>query len=67
VSRRVDWTALIGVGMGRLGLTPDAFWAMSPVELRSALGGLGSRSKTLGRDDLAKLMAAHPDKGQGER
>jgi uncharacterized phage protein (TIGR02216 family) len=67
LSGRIDWTALIGVGMGRLSLAPDAFWAMSPVELRAALGSLASSPEPLGRSGLAALMAAHPDRGEGER
>jgi uncharacterized phage protein (TIGR02216 family) len=64
MSRRIDWTTLIGVGVGRLGLAPDAFWAMSPVELRAALGGFRSGAEPLGRDALEALMAAHPDRGE---
>lgn len=67
MSRRIDWTALIGVGIGRLGLAPDAFWALSPVELRAALGGQWGGAEPLGRGGLEALMAAHPDRGEGER
>jgi uncharacterized phage protein (TIGR02216 family) len=57
----------MALGMGCLRLAPDAFWAMSPAELRAALGGLGSGAEPLGRGGLEALMAAHPDRGGGEQ
>lgn len=70
--RRIDWAGLMRVGMGPvaaggLGLTPGAFWALSPVELRIMLG-MVAEGAPVGRDRLAALMAAFPDgrKGGGD-
>lgn len=70
--RRIDWAGLMRVGLGPvaaggLGLTPTAFWALTPVELRIMLG-MGGESAPVGRDRLAALMAAFPDgrKGDGD-
>jgi uncharacterized phage protein (TIGR02216 family) len=67
VSRRVDWPRLIAAGMGGLRLAPDAFWALSPLELRALLGGGAPIAAPLGREGLAALMAAHPDAAEGGR
>lgn len=55
-----DWGALMRTGFGRLGLEPDRFWKLTPVELRMLLGeGVGLPAMT--RDGLTALMAAFPD------
>ncbi|MDH4538959.1 phage tail assembly chaperone [Sulfitobacter faviae] len=33
-----DWPALLRVGLSRLGLLPDQFWALTPAELQLMLG-----------------------------
>lgn len=43
----------------RMGLDPRAFWALSVAEWRALAGGAGDAPP--GRDDLARLMATHPD------
>jgi uncharacterized phage protein (TIGR02216 family) len=54
------------LGLGRLGLAPATFWAMTPTELRRAAEGrFGSAAEPLGRAALGALMARHPD-GPGE-
>ncbi|MEM6621570.1 MAG: rcc01693 family protein [Pseudomonadota bacterium] len=61
----VDWPAIMRLGLGRLGLTPETFWAMSPVEFQAALEGAGvtiSAAHTLNRAGLTELMAAFPDR-----
>jgi uncharacterized phage protein (TIGR02216 family) len=63
----VDWAALMAAGMGGLRLSPDAFWAMTPRELRAALGLGAPPGGALGRAGLEALMAAHPDDGEGRR
>jgi len=60
VSRRLDWAGLMRVGLGRLRLAPDAFWAMSPAEF-SAASGAASGAAPLGRAGLATLMTRFPD------
>ncbi|MEM9145801.1 MAG: rcc01693 family protein [Pseudomonadota bacterium] len=61
----IDWDALMRAGLGRLRLAPDAFWAMTPLELMRALEGAGvlapGGGPVLGRPDLDRLMAAYPD------
>lgn len=34
----IDWAALMQVGLHGLGMQPDAFWRLTPVELRIKLG-----------------------------
>jgi len=59
MSPRIDW--LRAAGIGGLRLHPEAFWALSPFELRAALG-VRSGVPPLDRSALDALMAAHPDK-----
>ena len=61
-----DWPGLIRLGMGRLGLPPDTFWAMTPWELRLVLEGAGLIQPLRGggrmdRGTLQALMTRHPD------
>jgi uncharacterized phage protein (TIGR02216 family) len=58
---RIDWPGLIEAGLRGLGLTPDAFWRLTPVELRIMLGVAGS--PVFNRARLEELAAAFPDKG----
>ncbi len=67
--RRIDWAGLMRVGLGRpevggLGLTPDAFWRLGPVELRIMLG-IAAQAAPVGRSRLEALMAAFPDHRKG--
>jgi uncharacterized phage protein (TIGR02216 family) len=53
----------MAAGFGLLGLSPKTFWSMTPRELDSAIGVLApARSGAMGRDDLAALMRAFPDR-----
>ncbi|MFP5075728.1 rcc01693 family protein [Rhizobium sp. YIM 134829] len=54
------WEAVLHAGLGRLRLSPDQFWAMTPRELTAALTP-PCTSSALRRGDLAALMAAFPD------
>ena len=56
----IDWPGLMRAGMGRLGLTPDQFWRLSPVELRIMLGAEAA-VPPLTRARLEELAAAFPD------
>ena len=50
------------VGLGLLRLSPDVFWAMTPLEFERAVAGLFPRQRDApGRQDLAALMNAFPD------
>ena len=60
----VDWPALMRLGLGVLRLPPDAFWSMTPGELRRALEGAGvvpAGGLAMGRGRLAELMTIFPD------
>ncbi|MBI1217478.1 MAG: phage tail assembly chaperone [Rhodobacteraceae bacterium] len=59
-----DWAALLRAGLRGAGLTPEAFWRLTPVELMLMLGvEAGAGPLTRGR--LADLVAAFPDEGKG--
>tara|TARA_R110000744_G_scaffold138706_6_gene249569 strand:+ start:8830 stop:8982 length:153 start_codon:yes stop_codon:yes gene_type:complete len=49
-----------------IGLNPQDFWSMSPVEIHMATNGFkefhgGNRSDPLNKTDLDNLMELHPD------
>lgn len=56
----MDWPALIRAGLQGLRLEPDAFWSLTPAELRVMLGA-DSGTRPMLSDGLAALMAAWPD------
>lgn len=56
----IDWPGLMRAGLGRLGLTPDQFWRLTPVELRIMLGA-EPQTAPLTRLRLEELAAAFPD------
>ena len=61
----VDWPVLMRLGLGALRLSPEAFWSMTPGELRLALEGAGivpvAGIGPMERGRLTELMAAFPD------
>jgi len=65
MSARIDWPGLMRVGLRGLGLAPDAFWRLTPVELRMMLGA-ESAAPPLTRSRLEELAAAFPDAGKGQ-
>ena len=53
----------MALGLGVLRWSPDAFWRATPAELAAAVDGLmGRRAQPPARADLARLMAAFPDR-----
>ncbi|TMM54314.1 rcc01693 family protein [Sulfitobacter sabulilitoris] len=62
----MDWRALMQVGLRGLGLSPDAFWALTPAELQLMLGDDRAQGPLLA-DGLEALMAAYPDNSEGNR
>ncbi len=60
----IDWAGLMRAGLQGLGLTPDAFWRLSPIELRIMLGAQDA-PPPLTRARLVELAAAFPDIGKG--
>lgn len=59
-----DWPVLMRAGMRGLGLSPEAFWAMTPAELQLLLGQ-GAGAAPMGRARLDELVAAYPDTIKG--
>ncbi len=57
---QIDWPALMRAGLQGLGLSPEAFWALTPAELRLMLGD-PTKSGPLLSSGLDALMAAYPD------
>lgn len=64
MSSGLDWPALMRVGLHGLGLSPEVFWGLTPVELQVMLGS-ETANKPMLSDGLAALMAAYPDKIEG--
>lgn len=60
----LDWAGLMRAGLRGLGLTPEAFWRLTPAELAMMLGeGAGTPPLTRGR--LEELAAQWPDQPAG--
>ncbi|UWQ64179.1 phage tail assembly chaperone [Leisingera caerulea] len=57
----LDWPALMRAGMAGLKLLPRDFWQLTPAELWLMLGDAAA-PQPLGRDRLAALMQAFPDR-----
>ncbi|MBN8966404.1 MAG: phage tail assembly chaperone [Rhizobiales bacterium] len=55
------WKEAIGIGLGLLRLSPDAFWRMTPRELALAIEAVTGRGAPLGRVTLDALMKRYPD------
>ena len=60
MSRAFDWPGLMRAGMVGLRLTPDRFWALTPVELLLMLGISGA-APPMARARLDELARAYPD------
>lgn len=56
----IDWAGLMQVGLHGLGLQPEAFWRLTPVELRIKLGAQANAAP-LTRARLDELARAFPD------
>jgi len=64
-SRLIDWPSLMALGLGRLGLAPAHFWALTPRELERALAGAAGHvafQTPLDRTALEELMRRYPDR-----
>ena len=64
VAGRFDWPGLMRLGMGRLGLRPAEFWALTPAELLILLGR-DAGAAPMDRAALAALQARYPDVKEG--
>ena len=61
----LDWPGLMRVGLLHLGLAPEAFWRLTPVELRM-LSGAEALVPPLTRARLEELARAFPDAARGQ-
>ena len=59
--RPFPWADAMALGLGRLRLTPDIFWALTPKELLLMASGGRSTDDALWRDALADLIRRFPD------
>ncbi len=60
----LDWPGLMRAGMHGIGLSPEDFWRLTPVELRIILGA-DAMMPPLTRARLEDLASRYPDrKGQ---
>lgn len=64
MNARIDWPGLMRAGMLGLGLSPEAFWRLTPLELRIMLGA-DRATPALTRHRLEELAAAFPDINRG--
>ena len=55
------WKDAIGFGLGRLRLSPEQFWRMTPRELAYAIEAVTGRARPLERETLRDLMKRYPD------
>ena len=60
-----DWPGLMRAGMQGLGLHPEQFWRLTPVELLVMLGIAGGDAP-LTRQRLAEMSEAFPDMAKGQ-
>ncbi|EBA16160.1 hypothetical protein RSK20926_20580 [Roseobacter sp. SK209-2-6] len=56
----LDWQGMLHLGVGRLGLRPEAFWKLTPAEFFLMLGPNQSMGP-MQRDTLKRLMESFPD------
>lgn len=61
---RFDWPGLLRLGLGRLGLRPAEFWALTPAELMLMLGPPPTAGP-LDAAGLAALADRFPDTPKG--
>lgn len=60
MAERIVWGKLMRLGLGRLQLSPEAFWALTPAELM-LMAGLDGGERPMRRADLAALASLYPD------
>ncbi len=58
----IAWARLMRVGLGRMGLSPDTFWGLTPAEFLVMAGIEGGTAGALTRAGLAALEARFPDR-----
>lgn len=60
-----DWPAMMRAGIGDLGLKPQEFWSLTPVEFL-ILSGLGGGPQPMSRAGLTALLDRFPDAPDGD-
>ena len=63
---RCDWPGLMRASFQGLRLPPEAFWSLTPAELRLMLGE-GQGPRPMARARLDELMANFPDEEGAKR
>lgn len=58
---RLDWAGLMRLGLRGLGLMPEEFWQLTPVELMVMLGREAG-APSMSRARLEELARAFPDR-----
>lgn len=61
MKRMFDWPSLMALGLHRLGLPPEVFWGLTPLELTIMAGGISGTAPVLTRSKLNELCAQYPD------
>jgi len=56
-----DWPSMMRIGLYQMGLKPDEFWQLTPLEFLIISGLEGRISAVLTRADLIGLCARFPD------
>lgn len=69
MSQLLPWQDLLRFSLGTLRIAPEVFWRMTPAELAAAMQGFAENTigakhalPVLNRDELTRLMHAHPDR-----
>lgn len=64
----IDWPGLLRLALGRLGMTPEAFWRLTPAEFVLILGEPAAvRPLDRGRlEELARLWPDRPGPAEGD-
>lgn len=57
---KVNWAALMRLGLVELRLEPDRFWALTPAELM-LMAGVSGEIASLSRAGFVDLAASFPD------
>lgn len=55
----MNWPDLMALGLGRMRLSPETFWSMTPSEFRAALGV--QAADPIPREAFDALTALYPD------
>ena len=59
---QIDWAGLMVLGLHHLRLSPDVFWALTPVELSILVSGQAVPDEAMSRGRLDALLRLYPDK-----